>query len=536
VWDEVEDVRGDAHYVALGIGRNAKPEEIKRAFVAHARKHHPDKGGDAQAFARARKAYEVLSDVQARATYDKLMKEHKYRYIRGVTPRMAGGEDALLDDIERLGLENVCGATQLVTLCEVCGRPSTRECYACTALFCDFCERKMHWKGSVGLHWPVQNVAGQMARQLGEKEMEEKRKEDAERWMREDPNYRSERDLQVTRNFKEVAAEVYRTDGRHKSKYDVRLAKNYMWAQSMHTVYLAVFIPTGYADKELHFEVSDGVVLIQPEDSCAIVDRVLANKIDSRCPVEVHQTSDKRYVMFEFRKANFEDEWKQVFVGDPDYVRCLKQPYNLVESNDEVIMDFELPFWTQSEDVGVIITGKGVRIKVSGQFDISRDFWMKEQTPKDKLNPWRPIDIDECAWSLDESEARESGKKPPKILSIVFTKPKPTDTETQYKRGVRTDNRNCYADDDRQGTRFFIDDSDSHSLEVLLQAHLFAACGHTWRPALPAEAYRHPYSCGRYVTDMDGLSVEVREMVTTLHESRKDCKDAEFECHNEFAE
>ena len=65
-----------------------------------------------------RKAFETLIDPKARATYDALMKEHQYRYIRGVTPSAVGGEDALLDDIERLGLENVCAATQLVTLCE----------------------------------------------------------------------------------------------------------------------------------------------------------------------------------------------------------------------------------------------------------------------------------------------------------------------------------------------------------------------------------------------------------------------------------
>ena len=47
---------------------------------------------------------------------------------------------------------------------------------------------------------------------------------------------------------------VYHPDGRHKRKYDVGLAQHYMWAQSMRSVYIAINVPTGYADKELHFD------------------------------------------------------------------------------------------------------------------------------------------------------------------------------------------------------------------------------------------------------------------------------------------
>ena len=47
------------------------------------------------------------------------------RYIPGVSARAPGGEDLLLDEFEKMGI--ACdGATQLVVLCEVCGRPSTK--------------------------------------------------------------------------------------------------------------------------------------------------------------------------------------------------------------------------------------------------------------------------------------------------------------------------------------------------------------------------------------------------------------------------
>lgn len=43
---------------------------------------------------------------------------HPSRYIPGVTPRAEGGEDLMLDELERLGL--ACEpSTQLVVVCEV---------------------------------------------------------------------------------------------------------------------------------------------------------------------------------------------------------------------------------------------------------------------------------------------------------------------------------------------------------------------------------------------------------------------------------
>ena len=61
---------------------------------------------------------------------------------------MHGGEGALLDELVLGGM--VCDAmTQLVVLCEVCGRPSTKECWTCKMPICSFCTLKRHWKVSV---------------------------------------------------------------------------------------------------------------------------------------------------------------------------------------------------------------------------------------------------------------------------------------------------------------------------------------------------------------------------------------------------
>jgi hypothetical protein len=62
------------HYVTLGVARHAARKEITRAYRRLALAHHPDRNpGDSGAAARfhaVQQAYDVLSDVAARAAYD----------------------------------------------------------------------------------------------------------------------------------------------------------------------------------------------------------------------------------------------------------------------------------------------------------------------------------------------------------------------------------------------------------------------------------------------------------------------------------
>ena len=61
-------------YEVLGIGRNATNEEIKRAFRRLAFKYHPDRNhedGTEERFKEVNEAYEVLSDPDKRAAYDR---------------------------------------------------------------------------------------------------------------------------------------------------------------------------------------------------------------------------------------------------------------------------------------------------------------------------------------------------------------------------------------------------------------------------------------------------------------------------------
>ena len=62
------------YYETLGLGRDAKPDEIKRAHRRLARKLHPDLNSEPDAedrFKEAQEAYEVLKDPEKRAAYDR---------------------------------------------------------------------------------------------------------------------------------------------------------------------------------------------------------------------------------------------------------------------------------------------------------------------------------------------------------------------------------------------------------------------------------------------------------------------------------
>lgn len=59
------------YYEILGVSRSASPEEIKEAFYKLAHKYHPDKGGSAEKFKEINEAYQVLSNKEKRAQYDK---------------------------------------------------------------------------------------------------------------------------------------------------------------------------------------------------------------------------------------------------------------------------------------------------------------------------------------------------------------------------------------------------------------------------------------------------------------------------------
>ena len=65
------------YYAVLGVARNASDEDIRRAFRRKAMEYHPDRNKNADAedkFKEINEAYQVLSDTQKRAQYDRFGK------------------------------------------------------------------------------------------------------------------------------------------------------------------------------------------------------------------------------------------------------------------------------------------------------------------------------------------------------------------------------------------------------------------------------------------------------------------------------
>ncbi|NBD34051.1 MAG: DnaJ domain-containing protein, partial [Cyanobacteria bacterium] len=62
------------YYELLGVSRNASKEDIKRAYRRLARQYHPDvnkEEGAEERFKEINRAYEVLSEPETRARYDR---------------------------------------------------------------------------------------------------------------------------------------------------------------------------------------------------------------------------------------------------------------------------------------------------------------------------------------------------------------------------------------------------------------------------------------------------------------------------------
>lgn len=85
------------YYEILGVSKTATPEEIKKAYRKVAIQFHPDKNqGDKEAeekFKEAAEAYEILSDADKRAKYD------RFGHSRGGNGGFSGGHEMNMDDI-----------------------------------------------------------------------------------------------------------------------------------------------------------------------------------------------------------------------------------------------------------------------------------------------------------------------------------------------------------------------------------------------------------------------------------------------------
>ena len=159
------------HYQVLGVGNQATPDEIKKAYRKLARELHPDVNPAPEAqerFKQVTHAYEVLSDPQTRAQYDRggdaafglgdIFESFFGSPQRGPRSRSQRGQDALL----RIDLdlaEAIFGANKTLTIdtaigCSTCDETGAKP--GTTVRTCEVC------RGSGQIQRQVQSFMGVM--------------------------------------------------------------------------------------------------------------------------------------------------------------------------------------------------------------------------------------------------------------------------------------------------------------------------------------------------------------------------------------
>jgi DnaJ-class molecular chaperone len=112
------------HYSALGGHRRMDTRDLRELWQALARTLHPDKGGDAEAFARASVAWGVLKNPAARLKYDQEM-----TLLGRKCPKCEGEGRILAKQVgftsRQWGICGECNGNGFLGLKKIAGRPRT---------------------------------------------------------------------------------------------------------------------------------------------------------------------------------------------------------------------------------------------------------------------------------------------------------------------------------------------------------------------------------------------------------------------------
>lgn len=120
------------YYKVLEVEPTATQEEIKKAFRRLSKKHHPDKGGDAEKFKEINEAYQTLGDEDKRKRYDNPLQSNSFMRVADVTVRVSWK----FDDVKNGRKFNI--AYQRVEICSNCEGVGSKDKSAVTT--CSRCK------------------------------------------------------------------------------------------------------------------------------------------------------------------------------------------------------------------------------------------------------------------------------------------------------------------------------------------------------------------------------------------------------------
>ena len=98
----------DELYDVLGVGKDATPADIKKAYRKKAKTEHPDAGGSAEKFTELTLAYECLSDDEKRDRYDRTGETGGSSIDQELNQALSiatGAINAVMQEIARRGLK-----------------------------------------------------------------------------------------------------------------------------------------------------------------------------------------------------------------------------------------------------------------------------------------------------------------------------------------------------------------------------------------------------------------------------------------------
>jgi hypothetical protein len=91
------------YYFILGAEQTASQDEIERLYKRLARRHHPDRGGDAEKMKAINEAYRVLRNAATRNAYDSRRayqpNQPSYDAVRSVAPPLSRPSELLANTV-----------------------------------------------------------------------------------------------------------------------------------------------------------------------------------------------------------------------------------------------------------------------------------------------------------------------------------------------------------------------------------------------------------------------------------------------------